>query len=102
MDKTTAYINANVYTIESEGSRCEAFAVRGGKFVYCGSSEKASAMADEVVDLQGKTVIPGLIDTHIHLFPYACNLERLVLDQVTSVKQLQDVLREYAKSVPEG
>ena len=102
MDKTTAYINGNIYTIESDGSRCEAFAVRGGKFVYCGSKEQAAAMADEVIDLQGKTVIPGLIDTHIHLFPYACNLERLLLDRVTSVKELQDVLRGFAENVPEG
>ena len=89
MEKTTAYVNAKVYTMENDGAACEAIAVRGGRFVYCGSSEQAAAMADDVIDLQGKTVIPGLIDTHIHLFPYACNLERLLLDKVTSVRELQ-------------
>ena len=102
MEKTTAYVNAKIYTMENDGAACEAIAVRGGRFVYCGSSEQAAAMADDVIDLQGKTVIPGLIDTHIHLFPYACNLERLLLDKVTSVRELQEKLREYAKNVPKG
>lgn len=102
MEKTTAYVNAKIYTLETEGAMCEAFAVRGGKFVYCGSRERAAAMADEIVDLQGATVIPGLIDTHIHLFPYACSLERLALDKVTSAAELQDVLRRYAENVPKG
>ena len=92
MEKTTAYVNAKIYTMENDGAACEAIAVHGGRFVYCGSSEQAAAMAGDVIDLQGKTVIPGLIDTHIHLFPYACNLERLLLDKVTSVRELQEKL----------
>ena len=67
MFKKTAYINASVYTMEKEGDKCSAFVVEDGKFVYCGTDEEARALADEVVDLGGKTVLPGLIDTHQHL-----------------------------------
>ena len=48
--------------MEKEGDKCSAFVVEDGKFVYCGTDEEARALADEVVDLGGKTVLPGLID----------------------------------------
>ena len=102
MFKTTAYINGNVYTMEKEGEKHSAFAVRDGKFIYCGSDEQARKLADEVVDLEGKTVLPGLIDTHQHLFSSAGNLVKLTLNTVRSMRELKEVVREYAKSVPAG
>ena len=100
MFKKTAYINASVYTLEKEGDKCSAFVVEDGKFVYCGTDEEARALADEVVDLGGKTVLPGLIDTHQHLYSSASNLVKLTLDKVRSMKELKEVVREYAKTVP--
>ena len=102
MFKKTAYINASVYTMEKEGDKCSAFVVEDGKFVYCGTDEEARALADEVVDLGGKTVLPGLIDTHQHLYSSASNLVKLTLDKVRSMKELKEVVREYAKTVPAG
>ena len=102
MDKATAYINGTIYTMEAEGSTCEAFVVKDGKFVYCGSSEQARAMADETVDLNGAPVVPGLIDTHQHLYFYAECLTKLALEDVRSLKELKEVLRAYAKDVPKG
>lgn len=102
MFKKTAYINASVYTLEKEGDKCSAFVVEDGKFVYCGTDEEARALADEVVDLGGKTVLPGLIDTHQHLYSSASNLVKLTLDKVRSMKELKEVVREYAKTVPAG
>ena len=102
MNKATAYINGNIYTMEEEGSKCEAFVVQAGRFIYCGTNEKAKLIADEVVDLSGQTVLPGLIDTHHHLFAYACILGLLTLDHVRSQQELKETLREYAKHVPKG
>ena len=89
MFKKTAYINASVYTMEKEGDKCSAFVVEDGKFVYCGTDEEARALADEVVDLGGKTVLPGLIDTHQHLYSSASNLVKLTRDKVRSMKELK-------------
>ena len=102
MDKKTAYINGTIYTMESEGSTCEAFVVQDGKFLYCGSSEEAAKMADETVDLGGAPVIPGMIDTHQHLYFYAECLTKLALDHVRSMKELKEVIRDYAKDLPDG
>ena len=88
--------------MEEEGSRCEAFVVKDGKFAFCGSSEEAAAAADEVIDLKGANVLPGLIDSHHHLYAYACILGSLTLDHVKSMQELKDTLREYSKHVPKG
>ena len=102
MDKSTAFINGKIYTMKSEGNTCDAFVVRDGKFIYCGGSEEAAAMADEVVDLKGSPVIPGMIDTHQHLYFYAECLTKLALEDVRSLQELKQVIRKHAESLPEG
>ena len=74
----TAYVNGVVYTMREEGETIRAFVVEDGNFICCGSDEEAKAIADEVVDLGGKTVLPGFIDTHQHLYSYAKDLTKLV------------------------
>ena len=72
----TVYVNGTVYTMRHEGDQCTAFVVEDGKFMYCGTDEGARAFGEgcQVVDPKGKTVIPGMIDTHQHLFAYARDL----------------------------
>lgn len=102
MFNSTAYINGKVYTMEQEGAVCSAFVVRDGKFIYCGKDDQARNVADETVDLHGAVVLPGLIDTHQHLYSYASNFEKLMLNQVRSMRELKGTLRDYARNVPEG
>ncbi|MDE2661350.1 MAG: hypothetical protein OXI45_14190 [Acidobacteriota bacterium] len=67
------YRNANVVTADDDFSVAEAFAVLDGRFAAVGTEEKISAAfpggAAEVVDPEGKTVLPGFNDNHIHLGP---------------------------------
>lgn len=102
MFHSTAYVNGTVYTMESEGDKCSAFVVQDGKFVYCGSDEEAKKLADEVVDLHGAAVLPGMIDTHQHLLAYASGLAKLNLKAAKSLEQLKQMLHDYAKDVPAG
>ncbi|MDR0569702.1 MAG: amidohydrolase family protein [Clostridiales Family XIII bacterium] len=63
------YVNGNIYTVDSKFSVAEALAVKDGKIVYVGTDAGAQAYAatdTEVVDLGGQTVIPGLIESHMH------------------------------------
>lgn len=59
--------NASIYTSDKDNLRAEAFAVKDGKFVYVGSESGLSDYEGEVKDLGGGFVIPGIIDSHIHL-----------------------------------
>lgn len=63
------YINGNIYTVEAGQPKAPALAVIGQKLVFVGSNEGAKELVGaktKIVDLKGKTVIPGLIEGHMH------------------------------------
>src|SRR5262245_46140031 len=60
----------------------EAIAMRGDSVIFVGTTKAAQAYRGpltRVVDLAGKTVVPGLIDAHVHLSELGANLARLDL-----------------------
>lgn len=63
------FINGNIYTMDDDQFHAEALATAGQMILAVGSNAEVQALAGpdtEVIDLGGKTVIPGLIDSHIH------------------------------------
>src|SRR6267154_2235615 len=65
----TVLLNGRIATLDASSSIVEAIAVRDGKIAATGSSEQIRSLAGpqtRIVDLAGRTVIPGLIDSHIH------------------------------------
>src|SRR5216683_5708144 len=65
----TVLVNGQVLTVDSQFSTREAVAIRDGKITAVGSSADVRKLAGpktRVIDLQGRTVIPGLIDSHMH------------------------------------
>lgn len=71
--------NANLITLDSGKPRASALAVRDSKIVYVGEDAGARALAGPetvTIDLGGKTVTPGFIDSHLHLVWYGTGLLR--------------------------
>lgn len=68
MQNDVLYKNGRIYTIDG-GDRCvEACAVKGNRFTFVGSNEEAEHIsADRVIDLEGKTVLPGFVEAHAHV-----------------------------------
>lgn len=68
MQNDVLYKNGRIYTIDG-GDRCvEACAVKGNKFTFVGSNEEAEHIsADRVIDLEGRTVLPGFVEAHAHV-----------------------------------
>jgi len=102
-DADTIYVNGNVYTVDEAFSNASAFAVKDGEFIYVGDEAGARKHAGPrtfVVDLQGKTVIPGLHDAHIHirlgereLYPRIPDI-RVALGEWASVERMQEVVKQ--------
>ena len=70
--------NANIYTVDNDFSKAQAFAVKDGKFVAVGDEETIirQYVAEETIDAQGDAVYPGFMDGHCHFTGYGENLIR--------------------------
>lgn len=100
-------MNAEVLTVDSEFSVAEAVAVHDSVFVAVGSNDDVEEYIGErtrVIDAEGKTVIPGLIESHSH----ATSVVRREYatphpyEQLESIGDIQRWLREQAEQTPEG
>jgi predicted amidohydrolase YtcJ len=61
--------NAKIYTVEDKQPKAQAVAVKGGRIIFVGSNQEAKKFhAAKVIDLHGHTVVPGLTDSHCHIF----------------------------------
>ena len=86
----TAFVNANVITIDPACPRAEAFLVEDGRFVQVGSGAEITAAAGDaqVVDLAGGTVVPGFNDSHLHLLNFAYSRTKINLYGTTSIAEI--------------
>lgn len=83
----------------------EAVAIRQGRIVFVGSDRAALAWRGRqtrVIDLNGATVIPGLVDSHTHFLELGAKLESVDLTHVTTDEQAVALVAARAKSVPKG
>lgn len=97
--------NGNIITMNPKKPKAQAIAILKDKIIAVGTNNEAKRIADKttkIIDLRGKTVVPGLIDTHVHMLGFGASLSNLNLRSVTSVKELQQKLQEQAKKTPEG
>jgi len=93
-------INAKAYTVDADFSTAEAFAVKEGKIVEVGSTSDLSSKytAKETLDAEQKTILPGLIDAHAHLYNLGLKLSRVDLDGTVSYKDVISRLQEFKKN----
>lgn len=83
----------------------QAVAIRDDTIVFVGDSANASSFAGEatrVIDLAGATVIPGLVDSHTHVFNLGAALDRVNLVGVETEEEAVARVVERAKTVPQG
>jgi predicted amidohydrolase YtcJ len=83
----------------------QALAIKDGDIVFVGSHSQAAAWrgdATRAIDLQGATVIPGLIDSHTHVFQLGQALKRVDLFTVDTEAQAVERVRLRAQTTPQG
>ncbi|WP_207536437.1 amidohydrolase [Desertivirga arenae] len=99
-------INAKVNTLDDKQPLAEAVAISGNRILAVGKTTELSkyrTSATQVIDAKGKTVIPGLFDSHLHVIRAGrfYNSE-LRWDGVKTLNRALEMLREQAKRTPEG
>lgn len=89
--------NANIYTVDNNFSKAEAFAVKDGKFMAVGTTAEIvkKFVAKEQVDAKGQTLLPGLIDAHCHFFRFGLQLQKVDLDGTQSYDEVLQKLSDF-------
>jgi predicted amidohydrolase YtcJ len=97
-------MDGNVLTMGSSQPSAEAVAVKKDRIVKVGTKEEINSWIGndtKVIELQGKTVVPGLIDSHIHVGDFGKFLTWVDLKDVDSVEEMQRKIRERAQKISE-
>lgn len=97
--------DARIYTLDDGLPRAEAVIAQGGRITFVGSSAEALRRAppDALrIALGGRTVVPGLTDSHAHLAGIGYRELEFNLQGTASLAELQDRLRDRAAQVPAG
>jgi hypothetical protein len=97
--------NARIYTVDDSRPVVAAMAVRDGRIAFAGSTREAMALkgpSTKVLDLSGKTVIPGMVDAHAHLLGLGQSLKTVPLYGAKSYDEVIARVVAGAKGVPAG
>ena len=95
--------NARLLTMHKPAMRAESLAIRGNRIFAVGSNADIKALKGKhtrVIDARMNTVMPGIIESHIHLFGGAVELDSLMINNIKGLSAASDSIREYAKGNP--
>jgi len=99
------FVNGHILTSDAHFSIAEAVAIKDGKFIAVGKTGDINAHrgpATRAIDLQGRTVVPGLIDTHAHMEQAGIALYTVPLIRATTVAQALAMIQARVKAAKAG
>jgi predicted amidohydrolase YtcJ len=95
-------LNGNIYTMSPQLPRAQAVAVKDSKIVTVGKNPEVENLGRrdfKVINLEGKTVIPGLTDCHTHFLSFAHGLRRVNLHGINSSNQILSTIKSFSKKL---
>jgi predicted amidohydrolase YtcJ len=98
-------IKGNVITMNSSQPSAEAIAIKKGKIVKVGRNKEINSWigkTTKIVNLEDRTVVPGLIDSHIHVADFGKFLTWIDLTTVSSIEELQKKVKERVQNIHKG
>src|SRR5919109_2375678 len=95
--------NGRIHTVDPRNTVVRVVAIRNGRFTTVGDAASARGRDTRVIDLRGRTAVPGIIEGHVHIVSLANRPGyHTILENTTSVREIQEALAARRKSVPEG
>src|SRR6185295_19040426 len=102
-DSTLILTNGRIHTLYAANAEVSSVTIRNGRFVSAGNTAGAQAPNTRVIDLKGRTVVPGLVEAHIHTVSLANRPGyHTILENTTSIREIQEALAARRKDVPDG
>lgn len=100
----TVLIHARIYTVNPKQPWAQAMAVSDGKIIAVGSDEAIAAYqgpSTKVIDAGQRMVLPGLMDSHVHVMAGAAQLAGVSLDEAKTIADFQKAIKDYAAAHPD-
>ncbi|SNR30635.1 hypothetical protein SAMN04488009_1094 [Maribacter sedimenticola] len=97
-------VNANVYLVDENFGKAQAFAVHDGKFLAVGTNDEIRDIytSDQLIDADGRTITPGLIDAHCHFYGLGLNQQVVNLVGTTSFDEVLQKVRAFHNANPKS
>jgi predicted amidohydrolase YtcJ len=100
---TLALVNGRIHTLDAGGTVANTVTIRNGRFATVGGPPLKAGPTARVIDLRGRTVVPGLVEPHIHIVSLANRPGyHTILENTTSIREIQEALAARRKDVPAG
>jgi len=97
-------VNGKIYTVNAAQPWAEAVAVSGDKIVYVGNDAGAAAFVGDdtdKIDLKGRMVLPGFVESHIHIAMGGATTSGVILEMSDSLQDVLKKVKDYAQAHPE-
>lgn len=104
---TMLYVNGNIYTMDAAKPRAQAIAIddASGRILAVGTNDEVRRVGgqhSQLVDLHGRTMLPGFIDAHIHLLDAAYRTHYVDAENCQSEDEVAELVRERVAQTPPG
>lgn len=103
MSADLVLINGNIVTMNPSQPVAQAVAIGNGLIVAVSSNVKIKQWIDKntkILNLRGKTMVPGFTDSHVHMADFGFSLNRINFRGVTSIKTMQKLLQDKVQKTP--
>lgn len=101
----TVFVNGKVLTMDESFSTAESVAVKDGIIIFTGTNENVKKLIGKetrIIDLEGKLLMPGFIESHGHFYGTGHSINILDLVGTVSAKQIAELVQNKARSLPDG
>ena len=100
---TLVFVNGRIHTLDAKNTVATTVVIRNGRFVSVGGAAPSAGPNVRVIDLRGRTVVPGLVEPHIHSVSLANRPGyHTILENTASIREIQETLAARRKNVPAG
>lgn len=104
MTPTFVFTNATVLTMDPDAPRATAVAVAGDRIIAVGTDAEITALAGSgtrMIDARGRTLLPGFVESHVHLFMGGYNETVIRADRVSGKEALRTAVQTYSDAHPD-
>jgi predicted amidohydrolase YtcJ len=103
VEATLVLTNGRIHTMNTANTIAPSVVIRNGRFAAVGGAIPAASGTTRVIDLKGRTVVPGLVEAHVHIVSLANRPGyHTILENTTSIREIQEALAARRRDVPAG